>query len=164
MPYNYYDRPSELNLPLNLNGCDTSLIRTYSQVGRKNCFYSQRAKLHAPRSRAHSAGDNMLTVNQLHVFLSSQPWNKKENVRSNGSENGKRCTLACTSHVASGVENGQAAPLFAESGTPSDFRRCASSSLGLLTGLSGVVACRFPSLSIPRSLFRARSLCTENHV
>ena len=28
---------------LNLNGCNTSLIWTYFQVGRKCCFYSQRA-------------------------------------------------------------------------------------------------------------------------
>ena len=31
--------------------CDTSLIWTYSQVGCKCCFYSQRATLLAPRSR-----------------------------------------------------------------------------------------------------------------
>ena len=55
-----------------------------------------------------------ITVDELHVFLSSQPWNKKENVRSKGSESGKRCTRACTSHVASGVENCQVAPPFAE--------------------------------------------------
>ena len=55
-----------------------------------------------------------ITVDKLHVFLSSQPWNKKENVRSKGSESGKRCTCACTFHVASGVENGQVAPPFAE--------------------------------------------------
>ena len=101
-----------------------------------------------------------ITVNDLHVFLSLELWSKKENVRSKGSESGKRCTRACTFHVASGVENGQAAPPFAECGTLSYFRRCASSSLrlGLFTGLSGVVACRFPSLSIPRSLFFVSSL------
>ena len=55
-----------------------------------------------------------ITVDELHVFLSSQPWNKKENVRLKGSESGKRCTRACTSHVASGVENCQVAPPFAE--------------------------------------------------
>ena len=59
----------------------------------------------------------VIPVNELHVFLSSQLWNKKENMRSKGSESGKRCTCACTSHVASGVENGQAAPPFAECGT-----------------------------------------------
>ena len=36
---------------LNLNGRDTSLIWTYSQVGRKCCFHNQRATLHARRSR-----------------------------------------------------------------------------------------------------------------
>ena len=55
-----------------------------------------------------------ITVDELHVFLSSQPWNKKENVRSKGLESGKCCTRACTSHVASGVKNGQVAPPFAE--------------------------------------------------
>ena len=76
---------------LNLNGCDTSLtcISTYSQVGRKCCFDSQRATLHAPLY-------------------------KKDNVRSKGSESGKRYTRAFTSHVASGVENGQVASPFAE--------------------------------------------------
>ena len=44
------------------------------------------------------------------MFLSSQPWNKKENARSKVSESGKRCTRTYTSHVASGVENGQVAP------------------------------------------------------
>ena len=51
-----------------------------------------------------------ITVNELQVFLSSQPWNKKEKVRSKGSESGKHCTCTCTSNVASGVENGQVAP------------------------------------------------------
>ena len=89
---------------LNLNGCDTSLIWTYSQVGRKGCFYSLRATLHAPRSRYiyHTRTALAITV---HLFLSSQPWNKKENPRSKGSESCKRCTRACTSYVASGVEN-----------------------------------------------------------
>ena len=107
-----------------------------------------------------------MTVNELHVFLSSQPWKKKENVRSKGSESGKSCTRACTctSHVASGVENGQFAPPFAECTTLSYFRRCASSSLGLLTGLCGVVACLFPSLLIYVLLFllhrcELRTLC-----
>ena len=34
---------------LNLNGRDTSLIWTYSQVGRKCCFHSQSAMPGAPR-------------------------------------------------------------------------------------------------------------------
>ena len=90
---------------LNLNGRDTSLIWTYSQVGRKYnkcCFHSQRAKPAFALYRAHTA--LAMTVNELHVFLSSQPWNKKENARSKGSESGRRCTRACTSYVASGVE------------------------------------------------------------
>ena len=36
---------------LNMNGCDTSLIWTYSQVGRKCCFHSQCTMLHAMRKR-----------------------------------------------------------------------------------------------------------------
>ena len=55
-----------------------------------------------------------ITLDELHVFFSSQPWNKKENVRSKGSESGKHCTCACTFHAASGVENGQVALPFAE--------------------------------------------------
>ena len=105
---------------LNLNGSDTSLIWTYSQVGRKCCFHNQRAMLHAQRYtpsvralyRLRTA--LVMTVNELHVFLSSQL--KQENARSKGSESGKRCTRACTSHVASGVENGQVARPFAEYG------------------------------------------------
>ena len=34
---------------LNLNDCDTSLLWTYSQVGRKCCFHSQRITPHASR-------------------------------------------------------------------------------------------------------------------
>ena len=68
------------------------------------------------------------------MFLSSQPWNKKENARSKGSESGKRCTRTCTSHVASGVENGPVAPPFVVYGIHPYFRRCASSSRGLFTG------------------------------
>ena len=34
---------------LNLNDCDTSLLWTYSQVGHKCCFHSQRITPHAPR-------------------------------------------------------------------------------------------------------------------
>ena len=51
---------------LNLNGRDTSLIWTYSQVGRKCCFHNQRATLHARRSRcnvvqpAYGAGDDYI--------------------------------------------------------------------------------------------------------
>ena len=36
---------------LNLNDCDTSLLWTYSQVGRKCCFHSQRITPHASRLR-----------------------------------------------------------------------------------------------------------------
>ena len=36
---------------LNLNDCDTSLLWTYSQVGHKCCFHSQRITPHASRLR-----------------------------------------------------------------------------------------------------------------
>ena len=36
---------------LNLNDCDTSLLWTYSQVGHKCCFHSQRTTPHASRLR-----------------------------------------------------------------------------------------------------------------
>ena len=36
---------------LNLNDCDTSLLLTYSQVGHKCCFHSQRITPHASRLR-----------------------------------------------------------------------------------------------------------------
>ena len=51
---------------LNLNGRDTSLIWTYSQVGRKCCFHNQRA---TPCVRvvppAYSAGDDCKRVSQF---------------------------------------------------------------------------------------------------
>ena len=50
---------------LNLNDCDTSLLWTYSQVGHKCCFHSQRITSHAPRLRytaykAPARGDSKL--------------------------------------------------------------------------------------------------------
>ena len=54
---------------LNLNGRDTSLIWTYSQVGRKCCFHSQRTTLHAPRSRyTVGAGDDSKRVTRVSQF------------------------------------------------------------------------------------------------
>ena len=38
---------------LNLNDCDTSLLWTYSQVGRKCCFHSQRITPRAVRKRTY---------------------------------------------------------------------------------------------------------------
>ena len=64
---------------LNLNGRDTSLIWTYSQVGRNCCFHSQSATLGAPRSlcnvHVYGAGDNS---KKLQAVLSSQRWSKKK--------------------------------------------------------------------------------------
>ena len=38
---------------LNLNDCDTSLLWTYSQVGHKCCFHSQRITPRAARTRTY---------------------------------------------------------------------------------------------------------------
>ena len=124
-PKGWKERLTRVEQHLNLNSCDTSLIWTYSQVGSRCCFYTQRATLHAPRSHTYSTG-TAITVNE------SQPWNKKEDVGSKVSESGKCCTRTCTSHMASGFENGQVALPFEECGTLSYFRCCATSSLGLL--------------------------------
>ena len=61
---------------LNLNGSDTSLIWTYSQVGRKCCFHNQRATLHAQRYTpsvrvvppAYGAGDDCKRVTRVSQF------------------------------------------------------------------------------------------------
>ena len=72
---------------LNLNGCDTSLIWTYSQVGRKCCFYSQRATLHAraPRSRViphvYSIGNNSKRVTRFFLFTIVEQERERENIR-----------------------------------------------------------------------------------
>ena len=62
---------------LNLNGRDTSLIWTYSQVGRRCCFHSQSATLGAARSRCNVCvyGAALATIvkeQELHAVLSSQ--------------------------------------------------------------------------------------------
>ena len=84
---------------LNLNGRDTSLIWTYSQVGRRCCFQSTTGTPGAPRSRvvtlAYSAGDNSKIVTRGSTgsqFTGSQfttMKQEKENVGSKGSESGK---------------------------------------------------------------------------
>ena len=60
---------------LNLNGRDTSLIWTYSQVGRKCCFHSQRATLHARVRvipRAYGADDDGKRVTRVFQFTAME--------------------------------------------------------------------------------------------
>ena len=81
---------------LNLNDCDTSLLWTYSQVGHKCCFHSQRITPHASRLRytarrtqayvrvykAPARGDSKLR----------QRWSRKGKARSKASESRKQAT------------------------------------------------------------------------
>ena len=74
---------------------------------------------------------------------------------------GKRQALYTHSYFPRGVKNGQVAPPFAECGILPYFRRGALSSLGLFTGLCGVVACRFPSLFLSHVLFFLLHRCEQ---
>ena len=82
---------------LNLNGRDTSLIWTYSQVGRRCCFHSQSATLGAARSRCNvrvfGAGDNSKIITRGSQFTTKKQ--EKENVGSKGSESGKPRRRIC---------------------------------------------------------------------
>ena len=79
---------------LNLNRRDTSLILTYSQVGRRCCFHSQSATLGAARSRCNvrvnGAGDISKSGSQ---FITMKK--EKEIVGSKGSESGKPRRRIC---------------------------------------------------------------------
>ena len=79
---------------LNLNGRDTSLIWTYSQVGRRCCFHSQSATLGAARWRCNvrvcGAGDNSKSGSQFTTMKQ-----EKESVGSKGSESGKPRRRIC---------------------------------------------------------------------
>ena len=108
---------------LNLNGRDTSLIWTYSQVGRKCCFHSQRAM--APRYKPR------VRVNYTALYTRLYFLRGLRSRKGQSAECGILHTFAAAPSVAY---------------------------IGLFTGICGVVACRFPSLSIPRSLFLASSL------
>ena len=83
---------------LNLNDCDTSLLWTYSQVGRKCCFHSQRITPHASRlrytARRTKAYVRVYTVRRWRVAIvncdsRSRRWSRKGKARSEGSESGK---------------------------------------------------------------------------
>ena len=84
---------------LNLNDCDTSLLWTYSQVGHKCCFHSQRITPHASRLR-YTARRTQAYV-RVYTYIRrwrvaivncdsrSQRWSRKGKARSKGSESGK---------------------------------------------------------------------------
>ena len=83
---------------LNLNDCDTSLLWTYSQVGRKCCFHSQRITPHASRlrytARRTQAYVQYVYIRRWRVAIvncdsRSQRWSRKGKARSKGSESGK---------------------------------------------------------------------------
>ena len=111
---------------LNLNGRDTSLIWTYSQVGRKCYFHNQRATLHACGVRvvppACGAGDDELHGSQL----------KQERERKI-ERLGKRQALYTRLYFPRGVRSRKWPSCAAICGVRDTayFRRCASSSLDL---------------------------------
>ena len=116
---------------LNPNGRDTYLIWTYSQVGRKCCFHNhnQRATLPAQRSRRTACVYTALamTVNELHVFLSSQLKQERERKIE---RLGKRQALYTRLYCPRGFRSRKWPSCAAISGVRDTayFRRCASSS------------------------------------
>ena len=82
---------------LNLNDCDTSLLWTYSQVGHKCCFHSQRNTPHASRLRYTARRTQAYVrvyIRRWRVAIvncdsRSQRWSRKGKARSKGSESGK---------------------------------------------------------------------------
>ena len=116
---------------LNLNGRHTSLIWTYSQVGRKCCFHNQLAMLHAQRSRCTACRTALaMTVNELHVFLSSQLKQERERKIE---RLGKRQALYTRLYFPRGIRSRKWPSYVAICGVRDTayFRRCASSSLGI---------------------------------
>ena len=73
---------------LNLNDCDTSLLWTYSQVGHKCCFHSQRITPRAARKRTY-VYIRRWRVAIVNCDSRSQRWSRKGKARSKGSESGK---------------------------------------------------------------------------
>ena len=108
-----------------------------------------------------SSGSCLQTQNRLlefwhfppPIFLSSQRWSKKENVRSKGLESGKRCTRAWISQVVSGVENGQVVPPFAEC--------CASTSFYVASWLAALRAFRSHVLLFLLHRRERRTMCNS---
>ena len=73
---------------LNLNDYDTSLLWTYSQVGHKCCFHSQRITPRAVRKRTY-VYIRRGRVAIVNCDSRSQRWSRKGKARSKGSESGK---------------------------------------------------------------------------
>ena len=114
---------------LNLNGRDTSLIWTYSQVGRKCCFHNQRATP-SPSVRVvpptYGAGDDCKRVTRVSKFTTETRERKIERL-------GKRQALYTRLYFPRGFRS-RKWPSYAAICRVRDtayFRRCASSSLGL---------------------------------
>ena len=135
----------------------------FSTVGNAllshHSFHSQRATLHALRSRCtarvYSAGDDSKRVTRVSQFTTVKQVRERKIERL-----GKRQALYTRLYFPRGFWSRKWPNCAAICGVQdtAHFRRRASSSLGLFTGLCGVVAFRFPSLSIQRSLFLASSL------
>ena len=143
---------------LNLNGCDTYNYGLILKWGVSVVFITN-ALRYTPCVRVVPPAYGVaMTVNELHVFLSSQLKQERERKIE---RLGKRQALYTRLYFPRGFRSRKWPSCAAICGVRDTayFRRCASSSLGLFfTGLCGVVACRFPSLSIPRSLFLVSSL------
>ena len=80
---------------LNLNDCDTSLLWTYSQVGHKCCFHSQRITRVCVIPRAVRRR-TCVYIRRWRVAIvnydsrsHAQRWSRKGKARSKGSESGK---------------------------------------------------------------------------
>ena len=76
---------------LNLNDCDTSLLWTYTQVGHKWCFHSQRITPRAVRKRTYMYTYMYIRwrVAIVNCDSRSRRWSRKGKARSKGSESGK---------------------------------------------------------------------------
>ena len=113
---------------LNLDGRHTSLIWTYSQVGRKCCFH--KPTRYATRPAFACCTALAMTVNELHVFLSSQLKQERERKIE---RLGKRQALYTRLYFPRGFRSRKWPSYAAICGVrdTAHFRRCASSSLGI---------------------------------
>ena len=59
---------------LDLKDCDTSLILTYSQVGRKCCFHSRRATVHATTKCCYCSDSNAAPRYSVELDAPSTLW------------------------------------------------------------------------------------------
>ena len=115
---------------LNLNGRDTSLIWTYSQVGRKCCFHNH-ALRYTPSVRvvlpAHGAGDDCKRVTRVSQFTT------ETRKRTQDRKARKVASLYTRLYFPRGFRRRKWPSCAAICGVRDTayFRRCASSSLGL---------------------------------